>query len=294
MRGGKKFMYSIKKHSKYNYVTIVSVPMKNISKIDFALCNQPTETPDNYYKRQSIKPDIMTNGGFFNMSDGVTCFGFMDEGRPSSVSTYSGVGIVRDKELFYGQMTSLPSIMRDFISGYPSLVVGGVKCKINYANEIDYNARRTAFGWNDDTLFIVTVDSPGLRFSPLADIFLELKAKYAINLDGGGSTRMLVAGKRVTSQSYARPVDNVFCIYLNREQPAEKIRYRVQVGAFLTKKYAENLLTELKKLGFSDAYIRKIGLYYKVQVGAFSVKLNAERLADRLRAIGYSPIITTK
>lgn len=103
---------------------------------------------------------------------------------------------------------------------------------------------------------------------------------------------MLIDGKRKTSQIYARPVDNVMCLYLQEE--VEKIFYRVQVGAFLLKDNATRLLNELTAKGFSGGYVKKVGLLYKVQLGAFSVKINAERLKDRLIAAGYKPFITTK
>lgn len=289
-------MYKMYKHPDYSYVTVVEVPRENIEKIDLALCNQPTETPDKYYKRQTVKPDIITNGGFFGMANGVTCFGYRDEGKVVSRSDYMGVAITNNTELAYGRSILLddPSV-RDFISAYPPLVVGVKKYTASYAQEINYNARRTCIGWNDKTLFIVTVDKPGLKFSPLANLFVGLGATYAINLDGGGSTRMLVNGKRVTSEFYARPVDNVFCVYLKKEKPEEsKIIYRVQVGAFCKKANADKLLDELKSKGITDAYVKKVGVYYKVQVGAFSVKLNADRMFDRIKALGYKPFITTK
>ena len=287
-------MYTLRKHDKYSYVTVVEIPMKNIKKIDFALCNQPTETPDEYYKRQEIKPDIITNGGFFSMTDGVTCFGFRDDHQSIQIADYPGMAIVGDKELAYGHNKTATGVaMRDFISAYPALVEYGNKVKPTYAKELDYLARRTAVGWNDDTLFIVTVDSPGLKFSKLADIFIELKAKFAINLDGGGSTRMLVEGTRKTSQIYARPVDNVFCVYLDRPDPIKepKYLYRVQVGAYSIKENAEAMKKNLIKDGFSGAFVKLIGKYYKVQVGAYGVKLNAERMRDNLKGKGYSAII---
>lgn len=280
--------YKYYKHPEYSYVHILEIPFSQINKIDFALCNQPTETPDSYYKRQSIKPDIITNGGFFSMSNGVTCFGLTDEFNKISVSNYYGVGITDNKNLIYSKSQSL---FRDFISAYPPLIVNGSKSSINYAKELDYNARRTCIGWNSDNYYIVAVDSPGLNYKSLQSIFLELNADYAINLDGGGSTRLLIDGDRKTSQIYARPVDNVMCIYLNK--PVSRTIYRVQVGAFLFKNNANNLLNELRYYGYNDAYITKVGLYYKVQVGAFSVKLNAERLKDKLTALGYKPFIST-
>lgn len=277
-------------HPSYSYVNVVEVPRSGIRKIDFALCKQPTETPDAYYKRQNVKPDIITNGGFFSMSNGVTCFTYKDDNKVISTSdvTY-GVGVQGDKELHYGSMMTS---YRDYISAYPPLVEVGVIKHTSIGNEINYKARRTAIGWNNDTLFIVTVDSPGLRFDTLAKIFKDLGAMYAANLDGGGSTRMLLDGKAVTkSTGYIRPVDNVFCVYLNKDTTPTKTLYRVQVGAFTVKANADNMKARLTKDGYTNVFITQDDKYYRVQVGAFSVKLNAERLKEQLIAKGYSAII---
>lgn len=285
-------MYKLYTHPKYSYVQIVVIPFTSIDKIDFALCNQPTETPDAYYKRQIVKPDIITNGGFYTLSNGITCFSFIDEGKVIEGSSFDGMGIRGNKTLFYSKPSGT---YRDFIAAYPPLVVEGQRYKINYAKELDYNARRTCIGWNKENYYIVVVDKPGLAYRALQDIFLELEVDYAINLDGGGSTRLLVDGKRKTAESYARPVDNVMCIYLQKEQSQEtdqKTIYRVQIGAFCSKVYAEQFLADVQKKGYPDAYIKKVGLYYKVQVGAFYVKLNAERLKDQLIAQGYDAFIT--
>lgn len=61
--------------------------------------------------------------------------------------------------------------------------------------------------------------------------------------------------------------------------------YHVQVGAFNSRKNAENLARRLKADGF-DAYIKHEG-FYRVQVGAFSHKEYADTLARKLRAKGY-------
>lgn len=288
-------MYHFYTHPTYSQAQVVVIPFDSIKKIDFALCNQPTETPDAYYKRQAVKPDIITNGGFFALSTGTTCFSYFDEGKCIATSEHYGVGVVGDKEL---RFTSTASGCRDFIGAYPPFVVDGKAYKIDYAQELNYNARRTCIGWDNDYYYIVVVDKPGLAYKALQDIFLGLGAKYAINLDGGGSTRLLINGNRKTSECYARPVDNVMCVYLNHDEdasikPAPATIYRVQVGAFGIKSNADKLLVELRAAGFNDAYVKKVGLLYKVQVGAFGVKLNAERLKDRLTSMGYKPFITT-
>lgn len=65
---------------KYNsYTTVIKMPFNEIDKIDFALCKQPRQTLRAFYDDCAVKPDILINGGFFGMSDGSTCFNYMDE-----------------------------------------------------------------------------------------------------------------------------------------------------------------------------------------------------------------------
>jgi len=77
---------------------------------------------------------------------------------------------------------------------------------------------RTFVAFDRDTtkLFLCTVDgrqetSDGMNFSQMADFLLSLGAWNAINLDGGGSTTMVINGKVVNSPSDRtgeRPVAN--------------------------------------------------------------------------------------
>jgi N-acetylmuramoyl-L-alanine amidase len=66
--------------------------------------------------------------------------------------------------------------------------------------------------------------------------------------------------------------------------------YKVQVGAFSEKKNAEELVSDLEKIGHKP-FITYDDKLYKVQVGAFSEKANAEKLAEILRKEGYRPFI---
>ena len=278
-------LYKLYTFVEKSYVHFVDAPLENIDKADFALCNQPTERPNKYRERQEVAPDIVSNGGFFGMSNGVTVFNFVDEGITASFNkSYQwGIGIQNEKDIKYGSLTSRK--WRDFIGGYPILLDNCRKCSYDYAKEINYNARRTAVGFNDTSIILLTVDDPGVTFPVLQDLMLSAGCKYAINLDGGGSTYMECNGEKVTSESYIRPVDNVFCIYLKKPEPVKttKTFYRVQVGAFLLSKNATNLVTELKNKGFTGAFITKSGLIYRVQIGAYSQKLNADRMADTLK-----------
>jgi hypothetical protein len=88
---------------------------------------------------------------------------------------------------------------------------------------------RTFVGFDRDTtkLFLCTVDgrqetSDGMDFAQMADFLLSIGAWNAINLDGGGSTTMVINGQVVNSPSDRtgeRPVANTLQI-ISREQPA--------------------------------------------------------------------------
>ena len=69
--------------------------------------------------------------------------------------------------------------------------------------------------------------------------------------------------------------------------------YRVQVGAFRIREYADDLLAELEDDGF-PAFITvgRDGLN-RVQVGAYRQMENAVRMERRLRNAGYNTFITT-
>lgn len=181
------------------------------------------------------------------------------------------------------------SAFTDFVSAYPVLIKAGKAATIDYASEIDYAARRTILAYDDSNVYIIAIESPGMNFAAMQDFLLLLNVAYAINLDGGGSTKILKNGTSITSSLYNRAVDNVVAVYLN-----PKTLYRVQVGAFSKRSNAENLLVEIQALdGYASAYIRKVGKYYKVQVGAFSVKANATKVVNDLKNKGYNAFITS-
>lgn len=277
----------------YSCATVYKIKKTEIEKIDFALCEQPAETLEHFYERQEVKPDLLCNGGFFALSTGATVFTYVDDGKEVSINRdyLEGYGIKDNSFLFdvYGDNYS------DFISAYPIFMKDGKVVNTSMGSEINYNARRTILGYDDFYIYVIIVELPGYAFSKIKAMLSELKIPNAINLDGGGSTRVLVNGKRDTEQIYSRPVDNVVAIYLKKE----KVFFRVQTGAFSFKANAEKYREEITKLpdtigaGYKNAYIRLINGLYKVQVGAFSKKENAEKVVEDLKKKGYSSFITT-
>lgn len=113
------------------------------------------------------------------------------------------------------------------VGGFPALVTDGqgVVAAQDGVIESFGSARhpRTAVGWDeaDRRLFWVVVDgrqgaySDGMTLAELESLFLRLGATEAINLDGGGSTTLVLRGQvanRPSDREGERPVSNALVL----------------------------------------------------------------------------------
>jgi hypothetical protein len=119
----------------------------------------------------------------------------------------------------------LPSVskLKEMMGGHPITVKDGSVASMDPNDPFVFNRHpRTAVGINQDTtkLFLITVDgrqisSLGMNLYELADLMLQLGIYQGINLDGGGSTTMVVRNEIVNSPSDAsgeRPVSNALIV----------------------------------------------------------------------------------
>lgn len=199
-----------------SYVHIAEISKNEIKKIGIEIGNQPREQITSFYNRQTEKPTLVTNLGMFGMNaKGLPCFGLV-----SNHTTYAhdglhveGLGITDNNELLYGNQKDRN--WKDFCSAYPMLIKDGKKAEITYGTELSYRARRTCVGYNDSTIFVICVDSPGMTFTELQNLGISLGIKYLLNGDGGGSSRMMYNGKTITTGLENRAVDNFLVVYVN-------------------------------------------------------------------------------
>jgi len=110
---------------------------------------------------------------------------------------------------------SLTDKIKELVGGMPRLVRGGQSCVAQSvaeeggANMAYVRHPRTAVGFNQDStrLFLVVVDgrqpalSNGMTFPELADFLMSLGVYEGVNLDGGGSSTMVVRDQVVNSPS---------------------------------------------------------------------------------------------
>lgn len=118
-----------------------------------------------------------------------------------------------------------PSVpkLKEMMGGHPIIIKDGTVAAMDPNDPFVYNRHpRTAVGVNQDTtkLYFVTVDgrqasSLGMNLFELASLMLQIGVYQGINLDGGGSTTMVVRNEVVNSPSDAsgeRPVSNAILV----------------------------------------------------------------------------------
>ena len=127
------------------------------------------------------------------------------------------------------EFTSMPPKLTQLIGGFPKIVKDGANYALQgYSEEGGSNTfatdrhPRTGIGYSEDKtkLYMVTVDgrqesSVGINLIELADFMINLGVHTGLNLDGGGSTTMLVRDKIVNdpSDGTERAVANGLLVY---------------------------------------------------------------------------------
>lgn len=202
------------------YTQLDIIPFDSIQEVRFCKLAEPTEMLEHYYNRAENKPNIMVNGGLFNMKTGHNVMSFVSMYTEQNYKNgFVGMGTTcyKAQTLQYGKDNEKE--WRDFMTAYPMLVIDG-KANKEYGNAktLNYRTARTAIGVTETgNVLVLTVDKPGMTFEQMTAIFLQYHAVYAMNLDGGGSVRKLHNGKVVNNPSENRKVDSAFCVYLKKD-----------------------------------------------------------------------------
>lgn len=202
------------------YTQLDIIPFDSIQEVRFCKLAEPTEMLEHYYNRAENKPNIMVNGGLFDMKTGHNVMSFVSMYAEQNYKNgFVGMGTTcyKAQTLQYGKDNEKE--WRDFMTAYPMLVIDG-KANKEYGNAktLNYRTARTAIGVTETgNVLVLTVDKPGMTFEQMTAIFLQYHAVYAMNLDGGGSVRKLHNGKVVNNPSENRKVDSAFCVYLKKD-----------------------------------------------------------------------------
>ncbi len=197
------------------------------------------------YNEQSLKGKGMDSlhylhpffGTFGIMGNGTAdvAWTYSDSSLPSLYASQSPVPVIKTKEVHLKKKKVLKLKTASFrewnvataVGGGPVLVQDG-KVKVTNNEERKFYGKaiydrhpRTAIGYTKDNKIIVFVcegrseNAAGLTLPQMANILQQLGCVEALNLDGGGSTCMLINGKEVnypSSKGVQRAVPSVFVI----------------------------------------------------------------------------------
>lgn len=163
--------------------------------------------------RRGLDVIAAVNADFFT-SEGATVGPEVVDGALTADGERPAFAWRRGREPWMG-VGRLEGVATEAIGGFPDLLDGGARI-----GDLEVEARpsfaaarhpRTAVGWDVDSrqLWLVVVDgrqsphSVGMSLPELAGLFESLGAEEALNLDGGGSTTLVVGGELVNRPSDA-------------------------------------------------------------------------------------------
>lgn len=165
----------------------IITPLNRIKKIN--IINTPGMTYSEVTAK--YKPDILMNLAVYDTETKTALTHIIDENvKKGYLFSDYGIGITGDAKLSWTKHADTST--RDFVSGAPTLVKDGVKF-VDWGNKlstyINGKHMRSAIGFNDKELIMYCSDM-SLTIDSLVKKMLGFGAKYAINLDGGGSQHL--------------------------------------------------------------------------------------------------------
>lgn len=228
-----------------NFIKVVEIPKTEIRKVGIFQCNG-LETPLQWYNRQTDKPYLVTNCGFFSWNDKLKKF------EPSFTlkinnkiltkdSLYVGLGI-HNNELSMGHIDAL--ICEDFVSAAPPILQDSknmvTQAWIDTLSDIAGKNPRTIVGYNNSSVTVGVVDGRqknkfGLALSELPQLCINIGMTNAVNFDGGDSSMTVVNGNIINSPSGIRQVYSVFAIWLKEDN----VEYREPNWDWISSDFAQ-------------------------------------------------------
>ncbi len=208
--------------------TIVKIPHTQIKFIDVILANTTTnrETLSSMQNRTGV--DFIINGGLYwtdtkNRSYSLNLL--IDEGVQNNAGIYSRFGLmIYQNNKYKFDWYKWTSDLKDMMGGSPSLIINGkIDIDIVGMDSALITARhpRTALGMCNNYFYLVAIDGRragqkmyGMTINELANFMLGIGCNNAINLDGGGSTRLLHNGTILNKPFENRAIHNAIGIRL--------------------------------------------------------------------------------
>lgn len=106
----------------------------------------------------------------------------------------------------------------NYISGYPGLIKDGKALEWSFydKNVFDNSTRRSGIAQKKDRVYFIASQS-GMTLKQFRNTLLDMQMDYAINLDGGGSSRLYYEGKVINKPTDNRKIANIIGAWANSD-----------------------------------------------------------------------------
>lgn len=231
---------------------VLDIPNSNIKKVK--IVNLGNLTMNEWYDVQTDKPKYMLNASLWDEQGPIGTI-WLDGKLIRNEGNGFGFGVNTAGD--WGFSNPWDVTWNDYITGYPSLIYKGQKTDLKVDNYVqNTKTKRSVVACAGSYLYFITADS--LTIEELKEELYNFGAFHAINLDGGGSSRLLVDGEAVNRPTDDRECKLAIAVWTKDQHWAEPYynelinkRIKIEDKRFddsLTRGEAFNLLSQMMNL----------------------------------------------
>ena len=199
----------------YKNLTIVPIPTEKIRRV--GIVDLGGLTMGEWYARQEDKPDAMINGSLWDSKGAIGTI-WEDGQLQRNEGGGFGIGEVGSGWAF-GEPWEQP--WENYITGTPALIRGGKATGDHMPLERDEVASTRRSAVCGAGLFLYLVTGQGLTLKEFTQQLQSFGMYQALNLDGGGSSRMMVRGDAINAPTDNRRCPNAVAVWLVKESDKE-------------------------------------------------------------------------
>lgn len=212
-----------------NNAYIVSIGNDEIEKIDIVQLGG--RTMKQWYDKQENKPDYIINASLWD--DGKNAIGTIWQNGELVRNEGTGYGFGISKSGGFGFGNPWDIAWNNYITGYPALIKDG---KIMPDSVDSYvmtsKSKRSVIASAGNNIYLIATNE--MTVAQLRKFLADNGYYNAINLDGGGSSRLMIGDKAVNSPTADRIIPNAICVWLkknNKEDNNTMATKKVFLGA---------------------------------------------------------------
>ena len=189
---------------------IVSIGNDEIDKIDIVQLGG--RTMKQWYDKQTDKPDYMINASLW---DDKGAIGTIWQNGELVRNEGNGYGFGINKSGYFHFGNPWDTAWNNYITGYPALIKDGKIMPDSVDSYVmNSHTKRSVIGSAGDKLYLISMNN--VTIEQLKVALSNFGIYNAINLDGGGSSRLMVGANAVNSPTDDRIIPNAICVWLKK------------------------------------------------------------------------------